>query len=130
MDKASTSYTTHTRNVTAEKSKCEAHIIHYNTVTEEECSIKDLELAFGIGGIEASAIDDGIRCETQEHRISSGMKRTGQLTATKPCKHWRYVCLTWVTKQKSILVCLSLILIPRLIKNGYELSIELESHHL
>lgn len=47
-----------------------------------------LELAFGIGGIEAMAINDGIRCEPQEHGVASGMDRTRQLTATKPRQLW------------------------------------------
>lgn len=47
-----------------------------------------LELAFRIGGIEATAVNAGIRCETQEHGVTSGMKRTRQLTATKFCQLW------------------------------------------
>lgn len=46
-----------------------------------------LELAFRIRGIEAKAINDGIRCETQEHGVPSGMKRTRQFTATQLCQH-------------------------------------------
>lgn len=47
-----------------------------------------LELAFRIGSIEATAMYDIIRCETQEHGVPSGMKRTRQLTTTKLRQLW------------------------------------------
>lgn len=76
-------------HVTTTTQQTNTRIIHSSVDTvNEECSIVVLDLAFRIGGIEATAINDSIRCESQEHGVASGMDRTRQLTATKHRQLW------------------------------------------